>query len=314
MNTAGVDYSIAGKVFILGEYAVLRGLPALVAATSPRFALRSAARNGSVVGKTNHTEYAPASPAGRFLHWACKNPSDIPFEFIDPLLGAGGFGASTAQFALLVELELGQVGWKRAWELYRKLMTPSESPVSADAAGAAGIPPSGADLVAQWQGGVQLFDPTKATTEDLTQALSWSDFLIFSATGIAGRKVATHEHLAKLQNFSTESLEKPLFDGIAAIRAGDRARLGQCLGQYADALHELGFENPSAHEDRKILGKISGVLGIKGAGAMQSDSMILLCEKSADRSKIMSAAESRGLRLISEHCFPAQGIQCVRPE
>src|SRR4051794_11791453 len=87
-----VTYSIAGKVFILGEYAVLGGLPALVGTVSPRFKM--------FLSQTQDFIH-PDSPLGRLQSWAKKmGLPDLGFRFEDPFEGRGGFGASTAQFAM----------------------------------------------------------------------------------------------------------------------------------------------------------------------------------------------------------------------
>src|SRR5262245_22216155 len=110
--------SAPGKAFILGEYAVLGGLPAVIAAVPPRFQLRA----GESTGHGFHAE----SPAGRLLEYtSAKGVAIPPLEFGDPLKGAGGFGASTAQFALVYLALAEKAGWAKdwrsAWILYREL-------------------------------------------------------------------------------------------------------------------------------------------------------------------------------------------------
>ena len=286
-NDLSAKHSIPGKIFIVGEYAVLSGLPAVVAAVGPRFATLSGRQSQ---GESEITDFAQASPVGRLLKsGSYKNT----FHFEDPWQGSGGFGASTAQFSLVLKHLIPGSDWKMAWTLYRKLISENSE---------GKIIPSGADLVAQWQGGVQLFSPGKTdgneTTRDVYKNLDWSRLLVFSATQIKDRKVATHTHLDTLAMTSFSDLGNPLMAAVNAIDQGDVAKLGQCLTNYAEALAAINLESPDAHADRLALTALPGVLGVKGAGALQSDAMIVLCDVSAERAMIISTAESRGLKLV----------------
>src|SRR5689334_3004965 len=82
-------YSIAGKVFVLGEYAILAGLPALVAAVPPRFSMKcgllplsgsyeptplgdeafSSACRKVAADSPKPTEFHPESPISRLQVW-----------------------------------------------------------------------------------------------------------------------------------------------------------------------------------------------------------------------------------------------------
>src|SRR5207237_74228 len=102
-----------------------------------------------------------ASPGGRLLEWArAEGVAPIEIEFEDPHEGAGGFGASSAQFALLYRALAERAGLEpsapAAWRRYRQL--------TAVGAGE-GLAPSGADLVAQWLGGICDFDPAAGSGE-----------------------------------------------------------------------------------------------------------------------------------------------------
>jgi len=88
--------SVPGKTFLVGEYLALSGGPSLLVATEPRFVLRVKAV--APRGRAAHP-FAAASPAGRYLSRVIRD-SEM-FEFQDPHQGAGGLGASSAQFALL---------------------------------------------------------------------------------------------------------------------------------------------------------------------------------------------------------------------
>ncbi|MEO5969245.1 MAG: hypothetical protein ABIQ95_04910 [Bdellovibrionia bacterium] len=305
------SYSVAGKVILLGEYAVLTGLPALVAAIPPRFQLR--------VGKSRSAEH-PKSPIGRLKEWAEKEHwPELSFNFLDPYKGTGGFGASTAQFALAYRAymeaiksagsggELAEpLNWKSPLALYRQLMS-DESLV-----------PSGADLVAQWEGGIVHFNPKALSCSDLSTGFDWSCLLVFSATRLQGRKVPTHEHLERLskQGFPNgasellKSLAQITDEGFSAIRGNDPVKFGKALDAYADTLHRADLEVTGAFEDRMALRQLPGVLGVKGAGALLSDALIIVMEPgSSKREDVIIKAQQRGLVLIGNGIQQEAGIK-----
>jgi hypothetical protein len=320
--------TIPGKIFLLGEYAVLGDRPALIAAVGPRFGMSFAAgdaaatgsSSGATSGPSSATDaFHPASPAGRLTKWAQERGIAVPrLRFDDPHAGAGGFGASTAQFALLylhIARESGaKLGLKAsaldARALYRELMRDEK------------LRPSGADLVAQWSGGVTGYDPATGAISDHYGDFDWRQLLIFSATGVAGRKTATHEHLERMAGRGFPSAQdEPLMTQLGSIvrdvtgHPGDLARMGLAFGRYADALHEAGLEIEATFEDRRALARIPGVLGAKGAGALQSDALLVLLDPAADgngrgtvRAEVVAAAQGRGLKLVADGLERQPGV------
>lgn len=327
-SASGFQSSCPGKVFILGEYAAVAGKPALVAAVGPRFKLiesgvatreanelaLKAAELGSPkkVRSTATFPFAAGSPAGRLYTWALAQLSEkqrtaVSFQlsYEDPHQGRGGFGGSTAEFILTYKWLSQSLGWddsrnrwQAAWKVYREL-TAGEP-----------LPPSGADLVSQWRGGVSLFDPEDLYCVDLWPIFDWSSVLVFSAAGLPGRKVATHEHLSSigsagsgkaLGDLLVERLEDILLEGVRGVREGNHAILGHAMNDYADVLWESGLENASAHADRIWAKALPDVLGVKGAGAMLSDSMIVLMKPRSEKTaQTIAVFEARGLVLVAE--------------
>jgi mevalonate kinase len=307
--------SVAGKAFILGEYGVLADRPALVAAVGPRFRAHAATAGQGT------TEFHPQSPAGRLLAWArSRGLADPGLRIEDPHHGAGGFGASTAQFALLYRRLASEAGFEPsalgARKMYRELMADS----------AEGMPPSGADLVAQWSGGVSYFEPAKARVRSVWEDFDWGDLLVFSATALPGRKVATLEHLAALkgsgllsglvsgesrapEHYWVGALSRVVEDAVSS--PGDQAGLGRAMSRYADLLATAGLELPAAREDRLALASLPGVLGAKGCGALLSDAVVALVSAEADaahREAVIRAALSRGLVLVADGLVDEEGI------
>jgi mevalonate kinase len=270
-------WSAPGKVFLLGEYAVLAGGPAWVAAFSPRFSISESAFEWQG-WSSSPLLFHPESPAGKFLS-SRAFPLSAPLHGVDPWKGAGGFGASSAHVVLLEKmsgtaLEFNSPQLRQAWERYRGLGSrPGE------------LPPSGADFLAQALGGVVWFEPegfgVRQVGEILNQQKAQLQIRVIQASLQAGRKVATHEHLRKLSaqggGFLSELRQRlsPITqDGWIALHAGDALGFGQALSRYGDALAALDLEDGATRRDRQILAKLPGVLGIKGTGALQADALV----------------------------------------
>jgi mevalonate kinase len=297
-------FDIPGKVFVLGEYAVFGGLPAVVASVAPRF-------SGSLRVETNKEgDYHPESPVGRFLRWVLEHRQlKCSFHFKDPYQ-SGGFGASTAQFAIAYaagaqRLEL-EYDWRSIWRFYRDLMVDE------------GNAPSGADLVAQLLGGVNLFDPATMICNDLWTKFDWSRLLIFAPEVQPDRKIATHVHLKWFFSESQKAINKPrlfsrlatpLKKGLAAIEHNRVDGLGAAMNWYADVLAEYDLEARATFEDRQVLRAAPGVCGVKGSGALQADIVLALITPCADAEPVVRSARTRGLKLVCRGLTWQSGIQ-----
>jgi hypothetical protein len=203
------------------------------------------------------------------------------------------------------------LSWSTVWKLYRELTRLDPEDLS----------PSGADLITQWQGGVIAFDRASMKVTDLSQTWDLSALMVFSATELEGRKVATHHHLDGLRGEGwceisrtwTRTLGNPLSQGLEAAQRGDLASLGSAMDRYAGALGELGLEVPAAAEDREALRKIPGVLGVKGAGALQSDAVLVLVDSShasaaGIRAQVREVARAHGLKLVCDGLSRQEGV------
>jgi hypothetical protein len=236
--------------------------------------------------------------------------SKFSLQFEDPLEGAGGFGASTAELVMLYEAYLNCSGdtdrsWIKLWKLYRDLMKDEA------------LLPSGADLIAQKEGSIVLVDIVKEQCTSLWRKMDWSNLLIFSATQQKGRKVATHEHLALLSENGfpnpnselTHSLRDLMNQGIQAIESQDLVSFGRTMDSYAETLGKAKLELLATYEDRQVLRSLPHVLGVKGAGALQADAILVLMKPNSDSKKaLITIAESRGLRWVNQGITEEPGI------
>ncbi len=288
--------SIPGKVFLIGEYAVLEGAPAWVVAVPPRFEWEGAGEDGP------RPDFHAESPAGRFL---ASHP-EIRGIYRDPWNGQGGFGGSTAEFALAAYAS-GIRDVTEAWECYRSLLRPGAGD---------GLLPSGADLVGQWLGGAIEWDPQTKRSRDLSREIFDLPILFFSATHLPGRKTKTNAHLAALgrtDHAPRFSALRPLVERARkSLSDGNLSELGRAFTAYGDALAALRCEAETVTRERSLISRIPGVLGVKGCGALQTDAYAVVVETLADErlldTVVGGLTRDFGLKLLACGIPRARGI------
>lgn len=278
-------FSIPGKTFLVGEYAVLAGGSCLGLGTSPSF---------SIVPKTDGQKFHPDSPAGLYLQQ--QNLENFSHEFKNPY-GVGGFGASTAEFIFsYYSNSQSQKNLKEIFQTYLGLYADRKEQK-----------PSGADLITQLVGGVSHIDLTAAvpTVEKLAWNFKDLEFLVYST----GLKVKTHEHLASLDRKICDGLVQPSFDVISAFKTGDSRVFTQALSEWSDKLKQLGLTAPQVIELKKQLQeKIPGIL-VKPCGALGADVIVILCSKLAKEHVLeqIELLEIRGLHFQADSSQLANG-------
>jgi mevalonate kinase len=290
--------SVPSKAFLIGEYAVLSGAPAIVATFDPRFTL------GPRHDSEQKAVFHPDSPAGRLMK---TSRWEGIWEYGDPYLGTGGFGGSTAEFLLsyaIAQIKSDQsietpICDKDAWQAWRryKEFTPLAS---------------GADLIAQWLGGTVVVDLKESSAKRMELGDLGRCILIFSAAHQDERKVKTHEHLTAdtTSQFKAPEYLLLLIERAAdAISRGNVHQFASSLNQYGDLLRESGFEVEATTRDREAIARISGVIGVKGTGALQADGLVVVVDplELDQRDEIVRAIEKRDLRCL------AQGLSSKEP-
>jgi hypothetical protein len=290
--------SVPSKAFLIGEYAVLSGAPAIVATFGPRFTL----------GPRNHSEqkqvFHPDSPAGRLMK---ANRWEGIWEYNDPHQGVGGFGGSTAEF--LLSYAISQIksehsiqtpvcdedAW-HAWSRYKEF-TPNAS---------------GADLIGQWLGGTVSVHLKEMSAKRMELGELGQCILIFSAAHQDDRKVKTHEHLLDdaASKFKASAYMLLLIERATdAIGRGNVHQFASSLNQYGDLLRDARLEIDATTRDREAMIRIPGVIGVKGTGALQADGLIVVVDplEMNKRDEIIRAIEKRDLRCI------ARGLNSKEP-
>ncbi|MCC7440036.1 MAG: hypothetical protein IT285_00295 [Bdellovibrionales bacterium] len=249
---------------------------------------------------------AVAAPA-RAVETICfKSPSD----------GADCGENQTNCFSPASDLGMAEV--LRAWREYRWCVSAQPRARFSEwvAAGAPTVPaawlPSGADVCAQAAGGVIRFELDASGDARVERAgrasfeSSGARLLMFSATGQAGRKVVTHEHLASLAGLGdpTQAPSPAARISVAARvcltawGAGPEA-FGRAAGAFARTLAEQGLEHEAARADREAFERLPGVLGAKGCGALLADAFWVLARDEAAARAALELARERGLEPVS---------------
>jgi mevalonate kinase len=254
-----IQFSAPSKTFLIGEYAVLRGGPALVLNTGPRFEFSAVRGARGVAG-------IPAgSPAAKWIEQRAPLLSDWQIQFRDPHEGLGGFGASSAQFLFVHALTtLLQISVSRAVEGLdlKALLNDFKVLVGGKA--------SGADVLAQAVGQVAV------VSDGAARAKGWPFPDLQFAILRTGGKVQTHLHLADLDLEPAQRLIEPAHHVTDAFAAGSAEKFVQAVREYAITLRELHWQAPSTVALLQRFEDQAWCKAVKGCGALGADTILVL--------------------------------------
>ena len=270
-----IEISCPAKTFVLGEYGVLDGGPAILINSAPRFVCRISKDSKS----PSSFDFPEKSPVGQ---WFKENQNifrNVSLDWLDPYEGKGGLGFSSAQFNILYAYSflrkhgsLDQVKPLALWKNYCALKFE-------------GQPPSGADILSQWIGGVCLFEQNPLTVQSITSSLPDLDCVMIH-TGV---RIKTHEHLKQLQLPKLSELISLARVGIEAMEQGREEDFIQIVNEYGETLNRMGFVLPAVQKKVQELRSLPEVKAVKGCGALSAEVIILFYKKEdgeALRSKI----------------------------
>lgn len=274
------ENKILSKTFVLGEYAVLEGGPAILLVSPPVFRLEIKEEPSA------SCPFHPSSPAG--LLW--KTEPELQkktYSFHDPHKGRGGFGGSGAEFvSLFLELHKGTspetLAWK-CWERFREL---------------APGPGSGVDILVQCFSALAekpmlLFVNFEYRTIEVLPFPSDANFYCIR-TGV---KVPTHEHLKEVKTIPVKELSSLVKQGKNALKEDNAAALGKILEQYGAVLDQHSLLASHSKESLEALRKIPGIFGLKACGALGADVLLALTPEKVFAS-LKSVCEKRNLEIV----------------
>lgn len=263
-----IEISCPSKTFLIGEYAVLDGGPAVILNTNPRFICQIKKTN-----KPSKIDVPTASPAGQ---WIKKKPQDfhcVQMEWLhESKLIESGFGFSSAQFNIvyaysfiLREGHIDHLKPQEIWRSYRSLEFE-------------GFRPSGADIITQWVGGLSVFEQDPLHVETLTSYFPDLECLILKT----GESFATYDYLKSFQMTDLSDLKTIAYSAVTAIKQKRLEQFIANINDYRETLVKKGYVTKKSLEILKKIEKIESIKAFKTCGAMGAETLIVFYNKEKD--------------------------------
>jgi diphosphomevalonate decarboxylase len=264
---------IPGKIFLMGEYSVVQGGQAIVAALNPAYHYRvnePAVLDSTKNGFSQKIKLHADSPAGKYLS---EKKVSLSLHCESPGLGAG-FGTSTAELisvAMALAAEKNQTDLSALWRWYGDAFSKA----------------SGADLAVQFaalQSGTGIFEVSGKSEVKAVERLGggsaegtpslFKNIFIFQNS--PDQKLATHVDLKKDFVFLNTELANSMVARLKkTLAAGSLAELN-VLTEWAEWLAKLGLETPLAREIRCEFLDLPEVIAAKGCGAGLHDVFLVV--------------------------------------
>ncbi len=257
--------SFPSKTFLVGEYLALYGGPALVLTTAPTFDITIDKTSEPMRLNGIHGD----SPAGKFINKQSGRFSNQTITFTDPHQGAGGFGASSAQFAAVYQWLLQSDPLADPDSIRQLLASYHECAWQGQ-----GLPPSGADLIAQFAGDICFFDRETFTVHTLTWPWTTIEYRLIRT----GHKIATHEHIQQLNAFAHGRLYELVERATQSLEQAQATTFVNAISHYHSALQDLGFVADHTLTLVEQICSVPGVLTAKGCGALGADVILAIVE------------------------------------
>ncbi len=288
------DFSCPGKTFLAGEYCVTQAGEALVATTKPCFHLKVYQKISSL--ESEICSIHPESPAGKLMTEHAPVFKDYQFNFYDPYHGMGGLGASTAQFLMVSQFFILQTNKTFQLEdLYQSYLRYAWS--------GKGVRPSGADLLAQYQGNISLINTDIITSQGYFWPFEEIEFHLFHTR----HKVPTHKHLQQLKLPAMQNLKKIFAELKTAFLNKDTELFCQGIGAYQKELSHLKLTCSNTLRLLNAFNKIDGIITAKGCGASGSD-IIMVITPNQGLKEIMGFMQNLNLTWIASSEYLTDGL------
>lgn len=325
--------SAPGKTFLVGEYLALEGGPSLVLTTRPRFELRLIPSKSNEENQLTDCSWQDLpgifpvnSPAWNFVQGRVEELRNWRGRFLDPHKGAGGLGASTAQFALIFAFHDllkqkktidDELQYSATKSLRRSLLTTSTLRNYQDYAwNGEGVAPSGADFMAQMAGGISwLDDRDQGQSEEMSlvqESLTWPFRELGFCLIRTGKKLATHEHLRSSAGNLTVEFRVRMGQAVElskkALQEANEEALVIAVRIAGEALESAGRV---AHHTQEILRQLRDecdfVLAAKGCGAMGAD-VVLVLHPIGQWDALQKWVDHRGYSICGRHLDIGEGL------
>lgn len=297
-----ITLSAPSKTFLVGEYIALSGGPTLILNTLPRFELIANITQTNTPCKQQGIRIS--SPAGKFLKSFSQQFIGYQLSFKDPHKKAGGFGASSAQFAMVYVMQnIFSKQKKVSFNISALLQQYLQCNLLGN-----GPAPSGADVIAQILGHISFYYYQQQQIEQFNWPFDKIDFCLIRT----GQKIATHQHLAKLDidTINMSELVDISLQTYQAIQQNHDKQFVTGIQQYGDLLDKLELVAPHTQQMLFQIKQNPHVLATKGCGAMGAD-VILIIFESQQRDFVFEWLNHQSFDIaVFGHEQLSNGIQC----
>lgn len=268
---------VPGKTFLVGEYAVLNGGPALGLSTAPYFQIN--------LSKSVVSDVHSLSASGRFLK--SKEISQF-FQIHDEYKERnilGGFGSSTAEYWSALLKYYGVHNLPSIFEILKDFKNLHQNEL---------IKPSGIDLAFQYFGQVTLAD----SALNFYQSMDWMFHQLDFAIVPTKLKIPTHEHIKNLSSGQLEGLAELSNNVINSFVGCQENDFLANLKIWSDELENRQLTHLNSVHLRRKLEKHKEILLAKPCGALGAD-VVLVLFKSEDKRKVLSFINEQGLETLA---------------
>lgn len=288
-----IEITVPSKTFLFGEYLVLKGGPALLLNSTPRFKLLVEQTNCRNVKCINFGE-------NNIIHEYIKtNPylfDYLSLKFVDPYKGMGGFGATSALYLLVTTLKhyLEKSVFNQFTFLkdYVRFFRKENGRLACES-----------DIISQLYGGITFYHKNVSTMKRIEWPFQHLTFCLIHAD----QKIATAEHLQQLPKIRFRKLEKYSYHGLNALLERDSTAFCKAMNRFNHHLQKNDLLSPHTnHLLAKIL-QYNYILAAKGCGALGADVICVLLQKK-HKEEFVSWLNDQNLFLIGSDNFSTDGI------
>lgn len=298
---------IPQKTFLAGEYLALTGGPSLILTTTPEFVFTAKKmtneRADQVMREFWPFPFHQESPAGHWIeeHWDFFKNFELQLE--TPTLAKGGFGRSTAEFlgCFLFYRHVHQLENSNLPEL---LLQKYKSYFKA------GTEPSGADLLAQFYGGLVVVE--KSHVKPVVWPFSDKDVFLFKTN----HKVATHEHLKTIEfnQNAMISLRALVGQMLSSLENKNWTEFLSAQKQHFQFFKQNRWVFDATQKQVQEIQSTYGDEGVlaRGCGAMGADVIAIFASKNFDVQQLKFLEACSSLQYVS--CLSKSMAQATKIE
>lgn len=310
--TESFSLNFPSKTFLSGEYLALLDGPAILLNTLPRF------ENQFLLDAEKEYYSNPIEDEENPLHKYWNDNEDFlldfEYDFLDPYQGAGGFGASSAQWAAFYAF-VNQYHQSLGY-FFDKTRNENDFVKNLDfkfieqflntyrSYSKAKFPPSGYDVISQWVGKVTYIDIQNKIIKRFDWPFNDISFVLIKSP----EKVATHKHLEDLSQVPEAQLRDCVGKVLKGFETKSEKLLIDGIQQNYEILKSAGLMAPQSVKAVDELIKNEYVLAAKGCGALGADVYCVLV-RTKNLTPFANFCTSQNLNLIASEADLSYGLE-----